>query len=166
MTLANSDGDGIGNNADTDDDGDGYTDEQENESGTDSTDPIDTPADNDNDGIPDNRDDDDDNDGVPDSEDYFPQDSEPVLVPAEAFTPNNDGLNDSWMVPGIENYPNNVVRIYNRYGHEVFAQKSYRNDWQGFFKNKNEKLPSGSYLYIIDLGNGEAPLRGWIFINY
>ncbi|MBC7000815.1 gliding motility-associated C-terminal domain-containing protein [Cytophaga sp. FL35] len=161
-----TDGDGTGDNADTDDDGDGYTDEQENESGTDSTDPIDTPADNDNDGIPDNRDDDDDNDGVPDSEDYFPQDSEPVLVPAEAFTPNNDGLNDSWMVPGIENYPNNVVRIYNRYGHEVFAQKSYRNDWQGFFKNKNEKLPSGSYLYIIDLGNGEAPLRGWIFINY
>ncbi|AYN67481.1 hypothetical protein D1013_08960 [Euzebyella marina] len=161
-----TDSDGTGDNADTDDDGDGYTDQQENESGTDSTDPIDTPADNDNDGIPDNRDDDDDNDGVPDSEDYFPQDNEPVLVPAEAFTPNNDGLNDSWMVPGIENYPNNVVRIYNRYGHEVFAQNSYRNDWQGFFKNKNEKLPSGSYLYIIDLGNGEAPLRGWIFINY
>ncbi len=161
-----TDGDGTGDNADTDDDGDGYSDEQEIEHGTDATDSMDTPADNDNDGIPDTRDEDDDNDGIPDITDYFPYDSKPTLSPAEAFTPNGDGMNDAWVVPGIENYPNNSVRVYNRYGHEVFAQKGYRNDWQGFFKDKNEKLPSGSYLYVIDLGNDEAPLKGWIFVNY
>ncbi|MFD2101339.1 gliding motility-associated C-terminal domain-containing protein [Flagellimonas iocasae] len=161
-----TDGDGIGNNADTDDDGDGYSDEVEIEQGTDPTDASSTPLDTDGDGIPDSMDDDDDNDGVSDGDDAFPTSDEPKLVPAQAFTPNGDGNNDAWVIPGIDNYPNNRVSVYNRWGHEVFAVQSYRNDWEGFYKNRSEKLPAGSYLYIIDLGDGSAPLQGWIFINY
>ncbi|MBO0321904.1 gliding motility-associated C-terminal domain-containing protein [Muricauda sp. CAU 1633] len=161
-----TDGDGIGDNTDTDDDADGYPDELEIEQGTDPTDASSIPVDTDGDGIPDSLDDDDDNDGVVDGEDAFPTSDEPTLVPAQAFTPNGDGNNDAWIIPGIDNYPNNRVSVYNRWGHEVFATQSYRNNWEGFYKSRNEKLPAGSYLYIIDLGDGSAPIQGWIFINY
>ncbi|WP_111308290.1 gliding motility-associated C-terminal domain-containing protein [Confluentibacter sediminis] len=125
-----------------------------------------TGLDTDGDLIADSCDDDDDNDGILDSDDYFPKDNTPLLVPAQAFTPNGDGINDSWVIPGIDNYPNSVVRVYNRWGHEVFATNGYKNNWNGTFKSNSEKLPSGSYLYVIDLGTGSAPLQGWIFINY
>ena len=124
-----------------------------------------TGDDNDGDLICDACDPDDDNDGVLDDDDVFPFDSTPFLVPAEAITPNGDNINDFWIIPGINNYPNARINIYNRWGHEVFRTKNYKNDWNGVYKS--EKLPSGSYLYIIDLGAGsEAPLQGWIFINY
>ncbi|MFH6603568.1 gliding motility-associated C-terminal domain-containing protein [Maribacter algicola] len=161
-----TDGNGIGNNSDTDDDGDGYSDEVESAEGSDPLDDQSIPLDTDGDGIPDNNDTDDDNDGVTDSADAFPTDKEPSLVPAQAFTPNGDGNNDAWIIPGIDNYPNNKVTVYNRWGHKVFATISYRNDWEGFYKDRREKLPAGSYMYIIDLGDGNAPLQGWIFINY
>ncbi|MEM1259130.1 MAG: gliding motility-associated C-terminal domain-containing protein, partial [Bacteroidota bacterium] len=64
------------------------------------------------------------------------------------------------------NYPNNTVTVYNRWGHQVYATKGYRNDWEGFYRDNREKLPAGSYLYVIDLGNGTTPMQGWIFINY
>ncbi|MFH6603151.1 gliding motility-associated C-terminal domain-containing protein [Maribacter algicola] len=156
-----TDGDGTGDNADDDDDNDGTPDTQD-AFPTDSSEDTD----NDGDGVGDNADTDDDNDGVVDSEDDFPTHSEPAIVPAEAFTPNGDGVNDAWVVPGIENYLNNTVKVYNRWGHEVFATKGYGNDWEGFYNRNREKLPSGSYLYIIDLGNGSTPIQGWIFINY
>ena len=48
----------------------------------------------------------------------------------------------------------------------VFATTSYKNDWNGTYNSNSEKLPAGSYFYVIDLGNGTAPLQGWMFINY
>ena len=145
-----TDGDGIGDNTDTDDDGDGYTDDEEEDQGADPKDDTSVPED------------------VDDIDDDTSDDTEatPALVPAQAFTPNGDGNNDTWIVPGINDYPNNVVRVYNRWGHEVFATQFYRNDWGGFYKDNRELLPAGSYLYVIDLGNGQPPLQGWIFINY
>ena len=176
-----TDDDGTGDNADTDDDNDGTSDEDD-AFPLDETEDTDT----DDDGTGDNADTDDDGDGFTDSEeetantdpldaDSFPKDQSgnipptaevPTLEPAEAFTPNGDGNNDTWTIPGIENYPNNVVRVFNRWGNTVFETLSYSNDWEGFYKDNREKLPPGSYLYLIDLGNGTTPLQGWIYINY
>nr|WP_321412000.1 LamG-like jellyroll fold domain-containing protein [uncultured Allomuricauda sp.] len=156
-----SDGDGQGDNADPDDDNDG-TPDTEDAFPWDASEDTDT----DGDGIGDNADNDDDNDGVPDANDDFPTNSEPSIVPAQAFTPNGDGNNDTWIVPGIENYPNNQVKVFNKWGHQVFATKSYRNNWEGVYKENREKLPAGSYLYVIELGDGSEPIQGWIFINY
>ncbi|MDP5229623.1 MAG: gliding motility-associated C-terminal domain-containing protein, partial [Cellulophaga sp.] len=164
--FEDTDGDGIGDNADLDDDNDGYSDEIEISEGIDPKNANDVPLDSDQDGIPDSVDTDDDNDGVLDANDSFPTTVEPSLITAQAFTPNGDGLNDTWIVPGINNYPNNTVRVYNRWGHEVFATGNYQNDWSGASNTNRDILPAGSYLYVIDLGNGTAPLRGWIFINY
>ena len=164
-----TDGDGTGDNADTDDDNDGTPDSEDDF-------PLnpDEDTDTDGDGIGNNADDDDDNDGIEDSEDTNPLDAddskevpvEKTLIPAEALTPNGDGINDTWDVPGINNYPNNEVKVFNRYGHEVYAKRNYQNDWNGRHRSGSSILPAGSYLYVIDLGNGSAPLQGWIFINY
>ncbi|ASV30988.1 T9SS type B sorting domain-containing protein [Maribacter cobaltidurans] len=175
-----TDGDGTGNNADLDDDGDGISDEED-------AFPLDADedTDTDGDGTGNNSDTDDDADGFTDQEEIesgtdpldaesFPSEeitTEPVaetskVAPAQAFTPNGDGNNDAWIIPGLENYPNNLVKVFNRWGHLVYEAVSYQNDWEGFYKNNREKLPSGSYLYVIDLGDSSQPIRGWIFINY
>ncbi len=156
-----TDGDGIGDNEDTDDDGDGIPDD-EDAFPLDPTEDTDT----DGDGTGDNADTDDDNDGILDDNDAFPKSDEPLLVPSEVFTPNGDGNNDNWVIPGIDNYPNSVVKVYNRWGHEIFSANGYQNNWGGAYNSNSEKLPAGSYLYVIDLGNGTVPIRGWIFINY
>ena len=156
-----TDEDGIPNSMDDDDDNDG-TPDTEDAFPLDPTEDTDT----DGDGIGNNADEDDDNDGVLDANDVFPKTSEPTIVPAEAFTPNGDGNNDAWVVPGIDNYPNNVVKIYNRWGHVVFETRSYRNNWEGFYNDNREKLPAGSYMYVIDLGDGAKPIQGWIYLNY
>jgi gliding motility-associated-like protein len=173
-----TDGDGIGNNSDTDDDNDGTLDE-EDAFPLDGTEDTDT----DGDGIGNNSDTDDDNDGDSDEEElanntdplddtsfFVPGGEEtpvtPILVPAQAFTPNGDGINDNWIIPGVENYSNALIKVYNRWGHEVFASKGYRNDWNATYKSNSNKLPAGSYMYTIDLANGTAPIQGWLFINY
>ena len=92
-------------------------------------------------------------------------DPERIAV-AEAFTPNGDGINDGWVIKGIENYPNSVVKVYNRWGHEVYSEVGYQNDWGAIYKDNSKKVPPGSYYYVINLSNGSAPQDGWIFINY
>ncbi|WP_289058700.1 gliding motility-associated C-terminal domain-containing protein [uncultured Flavobacterium sp.] len=89
-----------------------------------------------------------------------------ILI-AEAVTPNGDGINDFWVIKNIENYTNSVVRVYNRWGAEVFSAKNYQNDWDGHFKDNSQSLPdSSSYLYQIDLENdGVIDYQGWIYIT-
>lgn len=141
-------------------------------------------GDNDNDGILDNCDTDDDNDGILDTADNCPItanpfqedrnhngigdacDSEQMNI-SEAFTPNGDGINDTWVISNIENYPNSTVRVFNRWGAEVFVARNYQNDWDGHAKSISSTLPAASsYYYQIDLdGDGTIDRQGWIYIN-
>jgi gliding motility-associated-like protein len=70
------------------------------------------------------------------------------LVIPNAFTPNNDGINDTWKIPGLGSYPNCTVEIFNRYGTKVYNSIGYGNPWDGKIKGNN--VPSGVYYYIID----------------
>lgn len=74
-----------------------------------------------------------------------------IIIPT-AFTPDNDGANDDWELMNIDAiYPNNIVRVYNRWGNLVFEspEGDYDNNrWNGTFKG--ELLPVGSYYYIIE----------------
>ncbi len=87
--------------------------------------------------------------------DYLPADSSQVLeiVPLptmpQAFTPNNDGINDSWAIKYIEGYPDCTVKIYNRTGQLVYSSIGYALPWDGRYNNN--LLPTGTYYYIIDL---------------
>jgi gliding motility-associated-like protein len=70
------------------------------------------------------------------------------------FSPNNDGSNDVWIIPGIENYPDNRMVIMNRFGDVLYESASYGtvNAWAG---TRNGKvLPDGVYYYLLELGNG------------
>ncbi len=123
--------------------------------------------DTDNDGIENAMDPDDDNDGILDNLDSFPLDANNVTtIVSEAITPNNDGINDFWIIKGIEKYPDNLVQVYNRSGKVVYTKKGYANTWKGTYQSNSELLPTGSYYYSIDLGNNSALKKGWLFINY
>jgi len=81
------------------------------------------------------------------------------------LTPNGDGINDVWFIENIENYPQAQVRVYNRWGVEVYAAtQGYNNDWRGTYKN--DILPAGSYYYIIDLeADNKIDREGWLYIS-
>jgi gliding motility-associated-like protein len=97
---------------------------------------------------------------------------EPTLTVPQGFSPNGDGLNDFLVIPGIENYPNNKLMIFNRWGNKVFEKEGYLNEWDGkaksgqfVFGGADEVLPTGTYFYILNLGVPDMkPLQGWIYI--
>jgi len=80
------------------------------------------------------------------------------------FSPNSDGVNDTWQIKEIDRYPNNQVWIFTRTGYEVFNTLNYRNDWSG--TKDGTPLPAGSYYYRIDLdGNDTIDFEGWLYLT-
>lgn len=70
------------------------------------------------------------------------------------FTPNGDGINDTWNIPGLEIYPESNVNIYDRNGRLVY--QSVLNShviWNGFFMN-GQKAPTQDYWYVINVSDG------------
>lgn len=84
-----------------------------------------------------------------------------VVVP-NTFTPNGDGINDSWQIKGLSAYLDCRVTVYNRYGQIVFSQKGYNTPWDGRYNNNS--LPAGTYYYIITGDNLPERLSGSITI--
>ncbi len=83
------------------------------------------------------------------------------------FTPNGDGINDTFRIDCIEFYPDNTLEVYNRYGSAVFKTSGYANDWDGTANvdgvvKRNEKLPVGTYYYVLEV-EGEVK-TGWLYI--
>lgn len=82
------------------------------------------------------------------------------------ITPNRDGMNDAFIIPCLaENgiHPKNVLSIFNQWGDEVYHASPYKNDWEGTFDGQD--LPPSTYFYILDLGNGEKPMSGYLIIQ-
>jgi gliding motility-associated-like protein len=69
------------------------------------------------------------------------------VKPTDAFTPNGDGINDTWRIFDGTCTAISQVAVFNRYGNEVFKSGNYKNDWNGEFKGK--PLPDGTYYYVI-----------------
>jgi gliding motility-associated-like protein len=187
--LADTDGDGLSDSVElsngtdpliTDTDGDGIADNLDNCPLTSNA----NQADNDQDGKGDVCDSDDDNDGVLDTNDNCPLTTNPgqedrdrdgkgdvcdlyEINISQAFTPNGDGINDFFMVYNIERYPNSTLRVFNRWGSEVYFSPDYKNDWDGHNKNSAQALPQpAGYFYQIDLlGDGTIDLSGWFYFT-
>jgi len=79
-----------------------------------------------------------------------------------AFTPNNDGLNDYWGIKGLELYPGCTVKVFSRFGELIYNSVDYRSPWDG--TNKNQQLPEGVYVYIIDRKDRSKVLTGIVTI--
>lgn len=89
----------------------------------------------------------------------------PVTI-HNAFSPNGDGLNETFMIDGIEAYPSNHVYIFNRYGQQLWDKAGYNNTtvvWDGKTKEGKE-LYAGTYFYIIEI-NTKKPMKGWVEIT-
>lgn len=84
-----------------------------------------------------------------------------VLV-YEGFSPNGDGVNDQFVIEGLEQFMRHRLLVYNRWGTLVFESADYRNDWTGSWQGK--ALPSGTYYYILEYG-ADAMIQGRIEIR-
>ncbi|WP_461463657.1 T9SS type B sorting domain-containing protein [Mucilaginibacter sp.] len=86
-----------------------------------------------------------------------------VVIP-NAFTPNHDGINDTWEIVGIENDATTVMNVFNRYGKLIYHNKGYYQPWNGCYDGKS--LPSGTYYYVLTLKNNTQKFSGPITIIY
>jgi len=94
---------------------------------------------------------------------------EPLLV-FQAVSPNGDGLNDFWFIQGIEVFPNNVVRLFDRWNNLVYEAPNYDNinvAWAGDANKgiSSGNLPAGTYFYVVDLGDNSDVLQGFIVLQ-
>ncbi len=64
------------------------------------------------------------------------------------FSPNGDGINDLWVIPGIEAFSDCTLSIFDKTGSRIFEQKGYANNWDGTLNGN--KLPEGTYFYIFN----------------
>lgn len=80
-----------------------------------------------------------------------------------AFSPNGDGINDTWNIKYLESYPGATVEVYNRYGQIVFRSLGYSKPWDGRVSGGN-LLPIGTYYYIINPKNNKPQMTGSITI--
>lgn len=65
------------------------------------------------------------------------------LTTYNVFTPNGDGVNDTYEIPNLDRYISNQFIVFNRWGQRVFEAKNYNNDWDG------GNLPDGVYYYVL-----------------
>jgi gliding motility-associated-like protein len=99
--------------------------------------------------------------GCVSTDDVFVKLLKAPVIP-NTFTPNEDGINDFWIIQYIESYPNARVQIFNRYGQQVFESRGYDKPWDGNYKGK--PLPFGTYYYVIEPGSGRKPYTGYVTI--
>ena len=82
----------------------------------------------------------------------------------DAFTPNGNNFNDTWVIPGLEGYNTKEMTVYSRYGTLVYYSTQYNNDWDGTLLNTGTPVPDGTYYYILNLDGGKQ-LNGYVYIN-
>lgn len=93
--------------------------------------------------------------------------AEDCVVP-NIITPNGDGVNDELVIPCLNEFPNNRIVIFNRWGDEVHRAAPYMNDWAGTYAGND--LPSGTYFYVLQYdsnndGNFDQDMQGYIVIH-
>lgn len=86
----------------------------------------------------------------------------PKLTIPTGFTPNGDGVNDSWEINGIADVPDCEVEVFNRWGEKVFFSKGYVSPFDG--TRNGEKLPAATYYFVIKPNNGADDLKGVLTI--
>lgn len=89
-----------------------------------------------------------------------------VVIPG-GISPNNDGKNDVFIIPGIDYYPDNKLVVFNKWGEILIEKEPYENDWGGENENgvgvaNDNLLPDGTYFYIFfkDKNDIRSTLKG------
>jgi gliding motility-associated-like protein len=98
------------------------------------------------------------------------QDSDTVLVKVfrdiyipGAFTPNGDGLNDTWNIPALAAFPSFTLQVYNRLGQQVYESRNRFQSWDGYFRG--EPQAAGTYIYLLNLNReGRSLIKGTLVL--
>lgn len=86
-----------------------------------------------------------------------------VHIP-NVFTPNDDGINDTWEITHIEMYPDARIFVFNRWGQKMYEGDGTSEYWNGEYRGK--KVPAGTYFYVVALGEGHNTYSGPLSILY
>jgi gliding motility-associated-like protein len=92
---------------------------------------------------------------------YVTVDCEKFII-FSGFSPNGDGINETFTIQGIERMENNKLLVFNRWGNEVYRAENYQNDWDGTAFGKD--LPDGTYFYIFEDDEGRK-VTGYVQIR-
>ncbi|PQB04807.1 DUF7507 domain-containing protein [Aureitalea marina] len=102
--------------------------------------------------------------------------SQPTFEIFNAISPDGDGLNDFMVIQGIEDYPQNNFKVFNRWGVQVFEVDGYDNNsrrFEGISEGRTtiqqgKRLPSGTYYYVLTFPGdnpGQSAYQGYLYIN-
>jgi large repetitive protein len=91
---------------------------------------------------------------------------EPEITASEIMTPDNDGINDTWSIENVEEYPENKVLIVDRWGSVIYTASGYNNEtvvWTGLSQTGN-LVPTGTYFYTVEVtrSNSTMQKRGFL----
>ena len=87
----------------------------------------------------------------------------PLHIP-EGFSPNGDGINETFHIRGLFYYPNYSIVIFDKEGDTVFEAGPDLNEWDGRNIFTGNELPQDTYFYVLDLGNGTPRIKGFIYL--
>jgi gliding motility-associated-like protein len=87
---------------------------------------------------------------------------QPFEIP-NAFSPNDDNINDEFVILGIERYLSVALSVYNRWGSLVYYDPQYKNSWRGTNMN-NEKLSDDTYYYTLEIP-GKKNYNGFLILK-
>ncbi|MBE0675333.1 MAG: T9SS type B sorting domain-containing protein, partial [Bacteroidales bacterium] len=89
--------------------------------------------------------------------------NESCLKIPTTFTPNGDGINDTWEIVNMDLYPESTMEIFNRWGDLLYqASPYYGNEWDGTFNDR--EMPIDSYHFVLRPGGGRKPITGNVTI--
>lgn len=89
------------------------------------------------------------------------------LIP-EGFSPNGDGINDTFYVPDFSTYQNISLSVIDSWGNLAYQTNNYTNDWDGIAnegKYKGKLVPAGNYYYIIQIDGLKDRITGYVYIT-
>ena len=97
-------------------------------------------------------------------------DCDTIIIP-DGFSPDDDGVNDILVIEGIEKFPGNSLSVFNRWGNIIYEKDNYDNTWDAVAIRKGiiigeGKVPSGTYFFVLNLGEGEKVRSGYFIIKY
>ena len=71
-----------------------------------------------------------------------------IVVP-KYFSPNGDGINERWVIDGLEDFPESKITLYDRFGKFIITYLESDDQWDG--KQFGKQLPSDDYWYVIEV---------------
>ena len=92
------------------------------------------------------------------------------LIISNAFSPDGDGINDTWEIQGLDSNEGYTLTVFNRWQNLVYKTTQYENDWTGnsiysSLFSFDSKLPEGTYFYWIEWEDLRPPITGYVYIR-